>query len=63
MFAARSVVMDRVGAGLGLGTEMAHETNTVVAVAFNLLVTVFVALRAFGPGDGTARRVQEGACT
>jgi hypothetical protein len=50
--------MDRVGAGLGLGAELPHETIAVVAFAFNLLVSVLVALRAFGPGDVTAHRVQ-----
>jgi hypothetical protein len=34
---------------LGLGAEMSHETITAVAFGFNLLVTVLVALRAFGP--------------
>jgi len=52
------VVLDRVGAGLGLGAELLHETIAVVAFAFNLLVTVLVALRVFGPGDVTAHRVQ-----
>jgi hypothetical protein len=56
--AAGPAVMDRVGAGLGLGAELPHETIAVVAFAFNLLVSVLVALRAFGPGDVTAHRVQ-----
>lgn len=56
--AAGPVALDRVGAGLGLGAELPHETIAVVAFAFNLLVTVLVALRAFGPGNVTAHRVQ-----
>jgi hypothetical protein len=58
VLAAGPAVMDRVGAGLGLGAELPHETIAVVAFTFNLLVSVLVALRAFGPGDVTAHRVQ-----
>jgi hypothetical protein len=58
MFAAGPTVIDRVGAGLGLSPEIPHETIAVVAFAFNLLVTMLVAMRAFGPGEVTAYRVQ-----
>jgi ion channel len=58
MFAAGPAALDRVGAGLGLGAELSHEMIAAVAFAFNLLVTVLVALRAFGPGHVTAHRVQ-----
>lgn len=50
--------LNSVGLRLGLGAETAHEAIALVAFAFNLLVTVLVALRAFGPGDVTAHRVQ-----
>jgi len=48
--------LDRLGASLG--TETPHEMIAVVAFSFNLLVTVLVARRAFGPGRVTAHRVQ-----
>jgi hypothetical protein len=56
--AAGPAALDSVGLRLGFGAEMSHETIAVVAFAFNLLVTVLVALRAFGPGNVTAHRVQ-----
>jgi hypothetical protein len=56
--AAGPAALDRLGLSLGLGAEMSHEMIAVVAFAFNLLVTVLVAMRAFGPGDVTAHRVQ-----
>jgi hypothetical protein len=56
--AAGPPILERVGAGLGLGAELPHETIAVVAFAFNLLVTILVARRAFGPGHVTAHRVQ-----
>jgi hypothetical protein len=56
--AAGPAALEAVGLRLGLGAETAHETIAVVAFAFNLLVTVLVARRAFGPGHVTAHRVQ-----
>jgi len=55
-FAAGPAVWNRVGAGLGV--EAPHELIALVAFGFNLLVTVLVARRAFGPGRVTAHRVQ-----
>jgi Ion channel len=49
---------ERIGTRLGLGTETPHEMIAVVAFGFNLLVTVLVARRAFGPGRVSAHRVQ-----
>lgn len=57
-FALGPAALSNLGLRLGLGAEMSHETIAVVAFAFNLLVTVLVALRAFGPGHVTAHRVQ-----
>lgn len=56
--AAGPAALDFVGLRLGLGANTSHETIAVVAFAFNLLVTVLVARRAFGPGHVTAHRVQ-----
>jgi hypothetical protein len=56
--ASGPAALEGVGVRLGLGAEMPHETIAVVAFAFNLMVTVLVALRAFGPGNVTAHRVQ-----
>jgi len=57
-FAAGPAVLGRVGASLGLGAEAPHELIALVAFGFNLLVTLLVARRAFGPGRVTAHRVQ-----
>jgi Ion channel len=57
-FALGPAALNNLGLHLGLGADMSHETIAVVAFGFNLLVTVLVALRAFGPGHVTAHRVQ-----
>lgn len=56
--AAGPAALDSLGLRLGLGAETSHETIAVVAFAFNLLVTLLVALRSFGPGHVTTHRVQ-----
>lgn len=56
--AAGPAALDAVGLRLGLGAQMSHETIAIVAFGFNLLVTMLVALRVFGPGDVSAHRVQ-----
>ena len=58
VFATGPAVWTRLGDTLGLGTETPHELIALVSFAFNLLVTVLVARRAFGPGRVTAHRVQ-----
>ena len=50
--------IDSIGARLGLGPAISHNVIAVVAFGFNLLVTLLVAGRAFGPGQVTAHRVQ-----
>lgn len=57
-FAVGPAVWDRLGDRLGLGPEAPHEMIAVVAFGFNLLITLLVARRAFGPGRVTAHRVQ-----
>lgn len=42
----------------GFGAQVPHVTIALVAFAFNLPVTMLVALRVFGPGHVTAHRVQ-----
>jgi hypothetical protein len=56
--AAGPPVLDRIDATLGFGPEAPHVTIAILVFAFNVLVTVLVTRRIFGPGDVTAHRVQ-----
>jgi hypothetical protein len=60
MFAVGPALWTDLGTRLGLGAETPHEMIAVVSFGFNLLVTVLVARRAFGPGRVTSHRVQGG---
>ena len=58
LLAAGPPLFDHLGARFGFGAEMPHEIISAVAFAFNLLVTLLVAFRAFGPGRVNAHRVE-----
>jgi hypothetical protein len=58
VIAAGPRILDGIGIRLGLGSEAPHVTIALLAFAFNLLVTVLIARRIFGPGQVTVHRLQ-----
>jgi Ion channel len=58
MFALGPAGMDAIGLRLGIALEIRRDGIPLVAFGFNLLVTILVALRAFGPGHVTSHRIQ-----
>lgn len=46
------------GLGLDLPKDVAHQVIAVTAFGFNLMITLLVARRSFGPGQVTAYRIQ-----